>query len=253
VAAAASIGRKNIRSAIDVQCGRWQRPPRTFGRNIPKESAVFSRVWAWLGGRDIPPGGDEAVAMKLIVGLGNPGEKYKGTRHNVGFDVVERLSVQFTAPPPRAKFQGAVTEVTIGGERVLLLTPHTYMNASGTSVLAARDFYKITNEDILVVCDDFALPLGKLRLRAKGSSGGQKGLEDIIRRLGADEISRLRLGIGIPPAGRDAAGFVLSRFMKDEQSLATEMIERATEAAAAWVQSGIATAMNRFNAGSGEG
>src|SRR6185503_16668171 len=105
------------------------------------------------------------------------------------------------------------------GERVLLLTPLTFMNLSGTSVLATRDFYKIETADTLVVCDDFNLPLGKLRLRPKGSAGGQKGLEDILRRLGTEEVPRLRLGIGPLPPGRDAAGFVLTRFAKDEQPI----------------------------------
>lgn len=185
--------------------------------------------------------------MKLIVGLGNPGGKYKDTRHNVGFDVAALLAKRHATSPPRGRFQGETVEATIAGQKVLLLTPLTYMNASGGSVLAARDFYKIENSDILVVCDDFALPLAKLRLRAKGSSGGQKGLADILRRLGTEEIPRLRIGIGIPPAGRDAAAFVLSRFTKDEQSQVGEAIERSADAVAIWVESGLAAAMNKYN------
>lgn len=185
--------------------------------------------------------------MKLIVGLGNPGGKYKDTRHNVGFDVAALLAKRHATSSPRGRFQGETVDATIAGQKVLLLTPLTYMNASGGSVLAARDFYKIEINDILVVCDDFALPLAKLRLRAKGSSGGQKGLADILRRLGTEEIPRLRIGIGIPPAGRDAAAFVLSRFTKDEQSQIAEAIERAAEAATTWVESGLAAAMNKYN------
>src|SRR5947199_8400966 len=154
--------------------------------------------------------------MKLIVGLGNPGSKYAGTRHNVGFEVAALLAKKFATSSPRAKFQGEIVEATVAGQKALLLTPLTYMNLSGASVLATRDFYKIDNENLLVVCDDFALPLGKLRLRVKGSSGGQKGLEDILRRLGTEEISRLRIGVGPLPLGRDAAGFVLSKFTKDD-------------------------------------
>src|SRR5262249_48601445 len=145
--------------------------------------------------------------------------------------------------------QGEITEATIAGQKALLLTPLTFMNLSGTSVVASRDFYKIENENILVVCDDFALPLGKLRLRAKGSSGGQKGLDDILRRLGTEQVARLRIGIGIPPAGRDVSGYVLSRFTKEEQPEIANAIERAAEAAVAWVELGLATAMNKYNAG----
>jgi len=185
--------------------------------------------------------------MKLIVGLGNPGAQYKQTRHNVGFDVLARLASKFATSAPRAKFEGEIAEANIAGQKVLLLTPLTYMNASGKSVLAARDFYKVENENILVVCDDFALPLATLRLRGKGSSGGQKGLQDILQRLGTDEIPRLRIGIGIPPPGRDAAAYVLSRFTKDEQSDISEALERATQAAVSWVEQGLAATMNKFN------
>jgi len=185
--------------------------------------------------------------MKLIVGLGNPGGKYKDTRHNVGFEVAARLAKKFATGTPRAKFQGEIVEATIAGNKALLLTPLTYMNASGASVLATRDFYKIEDKEMLVVCDDFALPLGKLRLRPKGSSGGQKGLEDILRRVGTDQIARLRIGVGVLPPGRDAAGFVLGRFTKEEQSEISIALDRATEAAAAWVEVGLETAMNRYN------
>jgi peptidyl-tRNA hydrolase, PTH1 family len=185
--------------------------------------------------------------MKLIVGLGNPGGKYNQTRHNVGFEVAGKLAKRFAASPPRARFQGEIVEATIAGQKTLILTPLTYMNASGGSVLASRDFYKIENENILVVCDDFALPLAKLRLRAKGSSGGQNGLADILRRLGTEEIPRLRIGIGIPLPGRDPAAYVLSRFTSEEQPEIAAAIERAAEAAAAWVELGLAAAMNRYN------
>jgi peptidyl-tRNA hydrolase, PTH1 family len=196
-----------------------------------------------------PPGKLEAANMKLIVGLGNPGNKYKDTRHNVGFEVAGLLAKRFATTPARAKFQGEIVEAAIAGQKTLILTPLTYMNLSGASVLATRDFYKIENQNLLVVCDDFALPLGKLRLRPKGSSGGQNGLEDILRRLGTEEISRLRIGVGPLPAGRDAAGFVLSRFSKDEQPEIADAIQRASEAAAAWAELGLAAAMNKYNAG----
>ena len=186
--------------------------------------------------------------MKLIVGLGNPGAQYKGTRHNVGFEVLGRLSARHATATPRARFQGETVEAAIGAEKLLLLTPLTYMNLSGASVLAARDFYKLENTDVLLVCDDFNLSLARLRLRAKGTSGGQKGLEDVIRRLGTDEISRLRIGIGIPPAGRDVTGYVLGRFTSEERVEIEPALDKAADAAAVWALQGIATAMNQFNA-----
>ena len=185
--------------------------------------------------------------MKLIVGLGNPGAQYKDTRHNVGFEVAARLAKQFGSGTPRGRFQGETVEATIAGQKALLLTPLTFMNLSGGSVLAARDFYKIELEGILIVCDDFNLPLAKLRLRAKGTAGGQNGLANILERLGTDDVPRLRIGIGTPPPGRDPAGYVLSRFTKDEQPVMAEALDRAANAAAAWAESGIAEAMNKYN------
>ena len=129
----------------------------------------------------------------------------------------------------------------------MALCPHTFMNRSGASVVRARDFYKLNNPDILVVCDDFNLPLSALRVRAKGSSGGQKGLADILRCLGGEEISRLRVGVGQPPAGRDAADFVLTRFAKQEQPEIDLAIARATDAVVVWATEGIDACMNRFN------
>jgi PTH1 family peptidyl-tRNA hydrolase len=189
----------------------------------------------------------EAANVKLIVGLGNPGGKYKDTRHNVGFEVAARLAKKFATASPRAKFQGEIVEAVLGGRKSLLLTPLTYMNASGGSVLEARDFYKIENDNILVVCDDFALPLAKLRLRGKGSSGGQNGLDDILRRLGTNEVPRLRIGVGPLPPGRDAAGYVLGKFTKDEQPEIANAINRAAEAVECWVREGLAMAMSRYN------
>lgn len=188
--------------------------------------------------------------MKLIVGLGNPGKKYEGTRHNVGFDVLKVLAERNGAAGTKSAFQAETMDVQVGGERALLMWPQTFMNRSGSSVVAARDFYKLTNADVLVVCDDLNLPLGKLRVRAKGSSGGQKGLEDTIRALGGDEIARLRVGIGSPSelhAEMDAADFVLGKFAKAERTEMEIAVKLAAEAAEVWVREGIATCMNRFN------
>jgi peptidyl-tRNA hydrolase, PTH1 family len=186
--------------------------------------------------------------MKIIVGLGNPGPKYVGTRHNVGFEVLARFARKHLAGPVKNKFQGEIAEADVGNEKVLLLSPLTYMNLSGASVLAARDFYKVDLSDILVICDDFNLPLAKLRMRASGSAGGQKGLDDILRRLGSQAVPRLRLGIGVPPPQWDVANYVLSKFTKDEQPLVEEAYARAVEATGDWVTRGITECMNKYNA-----
>lgn len=185
--------------------------------------------------------------MKLVVGLGNPGRKYEKTRHNVGFDVLDGLARKYAADPPSVKFEGRLTDVTIGGEKTLLLWPQTFMNLSGTSLGKAKDFYRIVNEDILVVCDDFNLHLERLRFRANGSSGGQKGLGDIVRRLGTEEVSRLRIGVGPVPDGWNAADFVLGKFSKDEGPRIEMAIDRAVEGVADWVVHDIHYCMNHYN------
>ncbi len=185
--------------------------------------------------------------MKLIVGLGNPGRRYEQTRHNIGFQVVAAMARSFGGGPPRARFEGHTVEIAVDGEKVLLLCPATYMNLSGSSVQPARDFYKLDNSDLLVVCDDFHLSLGQLRFRSKGSAGGQKGLADIIRRLGTEEFPRLRFGIGTPPDGYDAADYVLGKFAKAEAAELKHAVGCAADAAAEWIRSGIESCMNRYN------
>jgi PTH1 family peptidyl-tRNA hydrolase len=184
--------------------------------------------------------------MKLIVGLGNPGRKYEHTRHNVGFAVLERLARRGAASSPRAKFQGEICEAQLGGDKVLLLAPHTYMNLSGASVRQAFDFYKLELADLLVICDDFQLPLGQLRIRGQGSDGGQKGLADVIAVLG-DEFARLRIGIGPVPPAWQAVDFVLGKFAADEQPAANAALDRASDAAVAWVREGLTATMNQYN------
>jgi PTH1 family peptidyl-tRNA hydrolase len=185
--------------------------------------------------------------MKLIVGLGNPGSKYEGTRHNVGWQVLAELVERGGKPRSKKAFQGEVAEVIVQGERTLLLWPHTFMNRSGTSVLEARDFYKIETPQILIVCDDFNLPLAKLRFRATGSSGGQKGIADIIRVLGTEDVPRMRVGIGAVPANWEGADYVLGRFTRQEAPVVADAITRAAEAAEAWVTRGIQHCMNQYN------
>ncbi|MEE8452499.1 MAG: aminoacyl-tRNA hydrolase [Thermoguttaceae bacterium] len=185
--------------------------------------------------------------MKLVVGLGNPGRRYEGTRHNVGFAVLRELAAKFDHGPAKAKFHGEVVETMLDGQKALLLSPLTYMNRSGRSVRAAKSFYKIPDEDLLVVCDDLNLPLAKLRLRAKGSSGGQKGLEDIVRQIGSDDFARLRIGIDSPPEGWDRPDYVLSKFTKEELPQIEQTVRTAAEAVVAWACEGVEACMNRYN------
>ena len=186
--------------------------------------------------------------MKLVIGLGNPGRKYAFTRHNVGFEVIERLASRHGAEPWRRKFDAEIAEAPIGGERALLLRPQTLMNRSGQAVQAAVAFYKLPLEDLLVVCDDFNLPLGRLRIRTEGSSGGQKGLQNITQLLGTQEIARLRIGIGPVPPEWDAADFVLGRFTPAERAAIVPLIDRSADAVRRCVERGVAAAMNEYNA-----
>jgi peptidyl-tRNA hydrolase, PTH1 family len=185
--------------------------------------------------------------MKLVVGLGNPGPKYAGTRHNIGFDVVDYLAAAPGVGRWRSRFEGQVTEAVEGTEQVLLLKPETFMNLSGRAVRAAIDFYKAPVTDLLVVCDDIALPLGKLRARARGSDGGQKGLRSIQEHLGTQDYSRLRIGVGSPGEHLDAADHVLSRFKPGERKAVEEAVAQAAQAVVGWVRQGIDVCMNRVN------
>ncbi len=185
--------------------------------------------------------------MKLIVGLGNPGRRYEGTRHNIGFAVLGELARKFGCGAAKSKFHGALVEANLEGQRALLLSPITYMNKSGLSVQEAKGFYKIPDHDLLVLCDDLNLTVAKLRFRARGSSGGQKGLEDIVSRLGTEEFARLRIGIGSPPQGWDWADYVLAKFTKQEIDEIEEAVRRAAHAAVAWAREGIEFCMNQYN------
>ncbi len=185
--------------------------------------------------------------MKLIVGLGNPGRKYEKTRHNVGFEVLDAVAQRNAAESAKEKFHGRVANATVAGQSVLLVWPHTLMNRSGQSVAAAAGFYQLPLADLLVIGDDFNLPLGKLRFRGQGSAGGQRGLDDIIHRLGSEEFARLRVGIGPVPDAWDPADFVLSRFTATERAVMDDTIVQAAEGVECWVAEGIEIGMNRFN------
>lgn len=185
--------------------------------------------------------------MKLVVGLGNPGPKYRKTRHNIGYLVLSELANRFAHGNPRNKFHADTLDVRIGGEQVLLLCPTTFMNRSGLSVQEASRFYKVPNEDILIVCDDLNLSFARLRIRSEGGAGGQKGLKDIIRVLG-EKVPRLRFGIGSPPGNLDAADYVLANFTETEIKELELELKRTADAIECWLKSGINEAMNRFNA-----
>lgn len=184
--------------------------------------------------------------MKLVVGLGNPGARYRDNRHNVGFWVVEQVGQTNGGGAWQARFDGLLDDVRIDTEKVLLLKPQTYMNRSGHPVRKAVDFYKLTLDDVLVVCDDFNLPLGKLRARPAGSSGGQNGLKDIFRHLGTEDVCRLRVGIG--SAGNlDPADYVLTDFSTQQRKLIDETVITAGLAVECWCREGIDATMSRYN------
>jgi peptidyl-tRNA hydrolase, PTH1 family len=192
------------------------------------------------------PGAAALATIKLVVGLGNPGTKYQGTRHNIGYELIDRLARGGRGANFTRKFEGQVAETEIDYRRVFLLKPETFMNLSGRAVGQAVRFYKIEPSDILVVCDDLSLPVGKIRIRPGGSDGGQKGLRDITNHLGTEQFPRLRIGIG-DQGQADAADYVLSRFRSPERALIDDTLILASQAVAVWVTQGVDAAMNRFN------
>ena len=186
--------------------------------------------------------------MILIVGLGNYGDRYAHTRHNAGFDTIDILAKRFNISVDRNKCQGLIGEGMIGSERVALIKPQTYMNASGEAVREAAAFYHIPPERVLVLFDDVSMAPGKLRIRAKGSAGGHNGIKSIISHLGSDAFPRIKLGVGAPPhPDYDLADWVLGTFSKSEQELLTPCIDRACASVATVLTQGCAAAANQFN------
>ncbi|MGN0437338.1 MAG: aminoacyl-tRNA hydrolase [Lachnospiraceae bacterium] len=185
--------------------------------------------------------------MKLIVGLGNPTNEYEGTRHNVGFAVIDCLVEKYGIPLDTIKHKGMYGKGIIEGNSVILLKPMTFMNLSGESVIQVANYYKIAPEDILVIYDDINLDVGRLRIRKKGSAGGHNGIKDIIKHLGTEEFPRIRVGVGMKPGHMDLAKYVLSRFSKDEEPMMQEGFYRACDAARMILQEDIDGAMNTFN------
>ena len=189
--------------------------------------------------------------MKLIVGLGNPGPSYARNRHNVGYQCLERLAQRNELRLSRMMFKAMIASGTVNGTRVLLARPLTFMNLSGQSVRPLLRWYRVSLPDLLVVYDDLDLPLGKIRLRQKGSSGGHKGMASIIQELGSDEFARLRIGIGRPLHG-EPPEYVLSDFTRDESSVMDRTYDQAVAAIETFLANGIAVAMNQFNLPNGE-
>lgn len=184
--------------------------------------------------------------MKLIVGLGNPGKEYAGTRHNAGFEVVDLLTEVLGTDVKKRKFGARFGEGEYAGKKVILLKPQLYMNRSGEPVATAAGFYRLSAGDVLVVSDDMALEPGRIRVRAKGSSGGHNGLADVLEKLGTDEVMRLRIGIGQSDEA-DSVDYVLGRPGKEQRALIADGIGRAKEAALCWVENGADETMARFN------
>lgn len=184
--------------------------------------------------------------MKLILGLGNPGVEYKGTRHNVGFEVIDELSDRHAIPVRKRSMRSLLGDGVIEGQKVILARPMTYMNLSGEAVASICRMYRIPPEDVIVVVDDVALPVGKLRLRYKGSSGGHNGLSSIERHLHTQEYPRIRIGVGGAENGK-LVGHVLGKFKPSEREAVSESIDRAADAVEAALREGFEKAMNLFN------
>lgn len=184
----------------------------------------------------------------LVAGLGNVGDKYEGTRHNVGFEVADELGERGNFPIQRLKHKALTQSAEIAGARVLVMKPVTYMNLSGEAVGDAARFYKVPPERVLVVCDDVSLPLGKLRLRKGGSAGGHNGLKSIIQHLGTDQFPRLKIGVGgKPDPDYDLADWVLGKFHGPDRKVMDETVRRAADAVECILKDGCEKAMNRFN------
>lgn len=189
----------------------------------------------------------ESASMKLVVGLGNPGKKYDRTRHNVGFEVIDKCQERLKIELNQSKFKGAFGFTRVGSEKVFLLKPLTYMNLSGEAIAPLMNYFKIDKEDLLVVYDDLDLPPGKIRLRQKGSHGGHNGIRSIIQQLGTDQFNRIRIGIGRPDPGIAVPDYVLGSFAPNDRQNIDESVERASKAVEAWVEKDFLKVMNDFN------
>lgn len=183
----------------------------------------------------------------LIVGLGNPGAEYRLTRHNFGFMVLDALAEHWSVQLKKIKFQAVYVEDRFKGNKVILAKPLTFMNESGRSVAPLMRYFKVPSENMLVIHDDLDLPLGTLRIRPSGSSGGQRGIESITKLLGTQEFPRMRLGISRPPGQMEPKDYVLKNFLPNEEELKKIVLRQAIEAIECFIENGLTTAMNRYN------
>jgi PTH1 family peptidyl-tRNA hydrolase len=185
--------------------------------------------------------------MYIIAGLGNPGLQYAGTRHNVGFSVIDELSDKYNISVDTAKHKGLIGKGTIAGEKVILVKPMTYMNLSGECIREVLEYYKEDIDHLIVIFDDISLEPGRLRLRAKGSAGGHNGIKSIIAQIGSDEFKRIKFGVGDKPKSWDLADWVLSKFSTEEYPVLREANEKACNAIECIISEGIESGMNKYN------
>ncbi|HIZ73686.1 MAG TPA: aminoacyl-tRNA hydrolase [Candidatus Mediterraneibacter stercoravium] len=186
--------------------------------------------------------------MFIIAGLGNPTKQYEGTRHNAGFEVIDRLSEKYNIDVTTKKHRALIGKGVIAGQKVILAKPQTYMNLSGESIRSLLDYYKIDEEqELLIIYDDISLNPGQIRIRAKGSAGGHNGIKNIIAHLGSQVFPRIKVGVGEKPRGRDLADYVLGHFSKEEKVLMEEGYDNAVHAAEMIVSGSVEAAMNEYN------
>ncbi len=191
--------------------------------------------------------GNRGEKMKVIVGLGNPEGKYKGTRHNIGFEVINKLAYDHNIDINKAKFKAHIGEGFIGTTKVLLVKPQTYMNLSGQSVKEIVHFYKLDLEDLIIIYDDITLDVGDIKIRKSGSAGGQNGMKNIIQLLGTDKLQRIKVGIGQKPSNFRLADYVLSGYKKDEFDNMVLGVTLATDSIPTFLTEGIDNCMNKHN------
>ncbi len=185
--------------------------------------------------------------MFLIAGLGNPGDKYFATRHNIGFSAIDYISQKNGIKVSKIKHKALIGEGVIAGEKVVLAKPQTFMNLSGESILEITSWYKIPNENIIIIYDDTSLPLSKIRIRTKGSAGGHNGIKSIITNLNSDVFGRIKLGVGAKPENYDLADYVLGHFSKEEQKIMFDVLSVVDDAVYEYLKNGASSAMNKFN------
>lgn len=208
---------------------------------------IFGQIKSALFGRN-KKNKEEIIPMYIIAGLGNPGKQYDMTRHNIGFHTIDYIAEKYGAKLNKLKFKAVYGDAVIGGEKVYLVKPQTFMNLSGDSIVEMAQFYKVPAENIIIINDDISLDTGRIRVRGKGSAGGHNGLKSIIYRLGSDKFPRVKMGVGAPRhEDYDLADFVLGRFTKDEIPVMEEAIKKAETAVSEIIKNGVEAAMNKCN------